>query len=75
MVAAFYRAYAVRMFVPAGHGAVAVLFQRLAAVYAGVGVLLLCERTPAYRGGSFLLQRDSATDSKELRRLTLSPQA
>ena len=33
------------------------------------------ERTPAYRGGSFLLQREQRNSSEELLRLTLSPQA
>ncbi len=33
------------------------------------------ERTPAYRGGSFLLQREQHYSSEELLRLTLSPQA
>lgn len=38
-------------------------------------ILLSCERTPAYRGGSFLLQREQHYSSEELLRLTLSPQA
>ena len=33
------------------------------------------ERTPAYRGESFLLQREQHCSSEELLRLTLSPQA
>ena len=33
------------------------------------------ERTPAYRGESFLLQREQHYSSEELLRLTLSPQA
>ena len=36
---------------------------------------LVCERTPAYRGESFLLQREQHYSSEELLRLTLSPQA
>ena len=38
-------------------------------------VYLHSERTPAYRGGSFLLQREQHYSSEELLRLTLSPQA
>ena len=37
--------------------------------------LRYCERTPAYRGESFLLQREQHYSSEELLRLTLSPQA
>lgn len=42
----------------------------------GVGEWYLTgERTPAYRGESFLLQREQHCSSEELLRLTLSPQA
>ena len=44
-----------------------------------IALLNLCiacsEHTPAYRGESFLLQREQHYSSEELLRLTLSPQA
>lgn len=44
-----------------------------------ITLLSLCiacsERTPAYRGESFLLQREQHYSSEELLQLTLSPQA